>query len=161
MSSAYTIPPTFIGLIVAIAAVVIAYHYGFSSGFSAGRAAGYGDGKEEGDREGSMRGYAVGYDRGRRQDEGDDGVGSPRRAGLGIAALILGAIAFVVMVNKPRDPFDPSFSPGINSHDLPPGHLLDEPSIDPVSWPPEPANGPYRNTPEYVPGELLDEPSID
>ena len=152
MSPAYTIPPGFIGLAFAIAAIVVAYYYGFSSGYTAGRNAGYGDGMREGAR--------YGEDRGRQQD-GGDGDDAPRRGGLGIAALILAAIAFVILTNRPRDSFSPSLSPSIDSHGSTPSRLLDEPSIDSVTWPQESRDGFYRTTPEYEPGDLLDEPSID
>ncbi len=164
MSPTYTIPPAFIGLIVAVAVVVAAYYYGFAAGYAAGRDEGYGDGKREGAREGSMRGYAVGFDRGRRRDGGEDDGGDDepsRRRGIGIAALILGAIALVVLINRPREPFDPSLSPSIDEVDSPPSRLLGEPAIDDESWPQNSVNESYRAPPEYVPGDLLDEPSID
>ena len=40
MSPAYTIPPGFIGLAFAIAAIVVAYYYGFSSGTRQGETQG-------------------------------------------------------------------------------------------------------------------------
>lgn len=164
MSPTYTIPPAFIGLIVAIAVVVAAYYYGFAAGYAAGRDEGYGDGKREGAREGSMRGYAVGFDRGRRRDGGEDDGGEDepsRRRGIGIAALILGAIALVVLINRPREPFDPSLSPSIDADDSPPSRLLGEPAIDHGSWPQKAVSGEQRTHTVYPVHELLDEPSID
>ena len=164
MSPTYNIPPVFIGLIVAIACVVAAYYYGFAAGYSAGRDEGYGDGKREGAREGSMRGYAVGFDRGRRQDGGEEdggGGGVSSRKGIGIAALILGAIALVFIRNRPRDPLDPSLSPSIDGYDSAPSRLLGEPAIDRDSWPQNTVGGEQRTHTVYPTGDLLDEPSID
>ncbi len=98
---------SFLGIIVAVVAVLAAYFKGYSSGLAVGREQGFDEGKQEGSRTGSMRAYAVGFDRGKRardekaeEDDGGGGDTSSSRMGLVIGAVTVGLLLFLWLSSK-------------------------------------------------------------
>lgn len=96
--------PAIIGLILAVASVVLAYRIGQQQGFIAGERHGF----QEGQREGTQRGIAVGFDHARRQadeSEGDEGdTRTVGRHGFFAAAAILVVVAVLMLTASGREP---------------------------------------------------------